>query len=424
MEGFEEELMRLIREKSGINVNSSHKSFIVKFAESRINSLGISHGQYIEKIRDEKSELILLIDEAAINETYFFREEKQFEFLKEKVFRAGWKPVIWSAACSTGEEALSLYALSKNCGCDAKIYATDIDENAMSRMKEGCYPPHAFRTEGSSFFPMLSQIGEYHTKFFRTSDQTLAKIRISRFNLVLDDLFPMQEGSVDILFMRNVFIYFDEETRIRVIKKMCRSLKEGGLLFISVNEIAGVNCGPDIPLVKEHWNSIYYFRKTGANEKIKLTEKRREEIRETNDDFPEKTLYKKIRAELDFGNTDNARNILSASSYRTDSAAFILYMKGLIETECENLDEAEKCFTKSSIMNPEFWPAFFQLGMTERKKGKIDDSKKYFSRCKQVLKVYSHDEKNCYDFLMDSNSKNHFLEICDSYCGEEKENQD
>ena len=432
MENFEEALMLLIREKSGINVNYSHRTFILKFIENRIKELGISHAEYLNKIDADKSELILLIDEAAINETYFFREEKQFAFLERCVFKPGWKPVIWSAACSTGEEALSLYALAKHCGCDPKIYATDIDENAMSQMKNGNYPPHAFRTDGSTYFPMLSEIGDYHTKFFKTSSETLSKLHISRFNLITDESFPMQAESVDILFIRNVFIYFNDETRKDVIRKMCRALKNGGLLFISVNEIAGINCDQSIPLIKDHWESIYFFRKVSDDEKKDFVRKRCANYNSINvsersfpqpvfGDFHADELYKKIKEKISEGNVNEAHKILSTASYRPDSAYLILYFNGLIEMERNNLDEAEKFFTKSSIMNADFWPALFKLGMSERKNNKLKPSMKTFSKCSELLKVYAKEQKMCYNFLMDSFSEDYFLKICESFLNEEEE---
>lgn len=434
MEDFEERLMRLIRDKSGINVSFSHRTFIAKFAQNRINELGISHSEYISKLESDNEELILVIDEAAINETYFFREEKQFDYLAKRVFRCGWKPVIWSAACSTGEEALSLYALAKHCGCDAEIYATDIDENAMRAMRTGTYPPHAFRTEGSSFFPILSEIGEYHPKYFKASPETLSKIHISKFNLVLDKIFPMQEESVDILFMRNVFIYFDNETRNEVIKKMCRALKKGGLLFISVNEIASVNCDESIPLVKDHWETIYFLRKISDEEKKEFLIKktlRPKPANAANSGLKEtqavstgnltiEELYKKIKEKIDEGKTDDARKILSTANYRPDSADLILYLTGLIEMKRNNLDGAEKFFIKSSIINPEFWPAFFQLGMLGKENGNQKMSRDNFSKCSKVLKDYAKKKKMCYTFLMDSFSEDYFLKSCETFLSEEE----
>ncbi len=434
MEDFEEELMRLIREKSGINVSFSHRSFIAKFVQSRINELGISYSEYLSKLESDNEELILVIDEAAINETYFFREEKQFDYLEKHVFKCGWKPVIWSAACSTGEEALSLLALAKHCGCDAEIYATDIDENAMRAMKAGSYPPHAFRTEGSSFFSMLSEIGDYHPKCFKTSAETLSKIHISKFNLAVDTIFPMQEESVDILFMRNVFIYFDNETRNDVIKKMCRALKKGGLLFISVNEIASVNCDESIPLIKDHWDTVYFLRKVSDEEKKEFLRKktlRPKPSDETNSEAAETqttssgnltidALYKKIKEKIDEGKADEARKILSTANYRPDSADLILYLSGIIEMKKNNLDDAEKFFMKSSIINPDFWPAFFQLGMLGRKNGKQKMSRDNFSKCSKVLKDYAKKKKMCYTFLMDSFSEDYFLKSCESFLSEEE----
>ncbi|MBP5752757.1 MAG: hypothetical protein J6W60_07870, partial [Treponema sp.] len=147
--------LQLIQQYSGLTLSASHRDFIMNFISERKRKLSLSDDEYCRKLVEDVLERKLVIDEAAINETYFFREESQFDFLREGYFPEHRNVVIWSAACSSGEEAVSLYALAKACNVDAKVYATDIDEKALSQIHSRSYSANSFRNEGSPYLKLL-----------------------------------------------------------------------------------------------------------------------------------------------------------------------------------------------------------------------------------------------------------------------------
>ena len=437
--------LQLIQQYSGLTLSASHRDFIMNFISERKRKLSLSDDEYCRKLVEDVLERKLVIDEAAINETYFFREESQFDFLREGYFPEHRNVVIWSAACSSGEEAVSLYALAKACNVDAKVYATDIDEKALSQIHSRSYSANSFRNEGSPYLKLLENLGKYQPKSFTMSRETLENLSISKFNLVGDETFPMQEESVDLLFLRNVFIYFTRETRKAVLIKMARALKNHGLLFLSVNEIASVECDDDMPFVKENNGPVYYLRKVSMEEKKKIREERLNKIecppRSRKERPPHKTsqarcsgktvletlsdkempdakqcsiqeFYKKIKAEIYSGKTECARKMLASYTFRPLEMEHEQYIKGLIFEAEENDAAALDCFLRSSILNPKFWPASYSLGMTYKKLGNDKNMEKAFISCSNALKSYIQNQEICYNDVVDSFSPDYFLELC------------
>ncbi|MBO4387712.1 MAG: hypothetical protein J5817_11955 [Treponema sp.] len=123
----------LLTQSTGIIPRSSHLEGIKNYIEKQLCKKGISVIEYKNKLITDKKLFSELINESTVNETYFFREEKQFFLLRDKIFpiwkaTAGSMPIkIWSAACSFGEEAYSLALLAKKCGVKAMITASDIN---------------------------------------------------------------------------------------------------------------------------------------------------------------------------------------------------------------------------------------------------------------------------------------------------------
>ena len=267
MDGFDE-LFRMIENNTGIQVNESHKNYVMNFVQKRImlNPKKFSSVyEYTLLLKADQAELDLLIDEAAINETYFFREESHFDYLKEKVLPdfVGRPVYFWSAACSSGEEAVSLYTLAKHMGCNPVLYCTDIDSKAMATLQSACWKKNSFRADGGKYQELMAETGTFSAdgetwNLYRTEVQNF---HTSAFNLITDQTLPFLSQSIDVIFLRNVFIYFSRQNQLIVLRKMYEALKPGGLLFLSVNEIASLDDFEGIPFVKEHDGVVYYLKK-------------------------------------------------------------------------------------------------------------------------------------------------------------------
>ncbi len=456
MEELSKELLELIQNESGLKINDAHLEFMRHYVESRLKELNITEKDYNALILSDTNEKKSLINEAAINETYFFREEQQFDFIKQNYIEKKDKNSIitlWSAACSTGEEALSLYTLASSCGIKPIVYATDIDTKALEVFKKGYYSLHSFRSDGKKYIPLLESIGDYYNNTLKLR-QPIENLHIQEFNLVSNVQLPMQEGTVDIIFLRNVFIYFDAETRHKIILKLSSALKKNGLLFLSINEVAGVECADDIPLIKEHSGTIYYFRKVSLKEKkekkkpkvnippIQFEDKDRTEnktdkkiVRESfktikpvkktyqkeqiilsKQSSPDlKKLVKDVNVYIDNNNTSKALELVENYHFRPENLEYRFYLEGLIALEDEKENIAEDFFQRASFVNPKFWPALFQLALAQHRSNNIKSSVASFKSCAMVLKEYIKGHKDDYNFLMESFSSTYFLQLCERY---------
>ena len=116
--------------------------------------------QYKNDAIHKKNKKILheIVNFITVNETYFFREEKQFDFLHNVVFPKymGKKMNIWSAACSTGEEPLSLLTHSRSCNIESNVFATDIDQIVLQKFQRGQYTNNSFRKDGAKYHHLLT----------------------------------------------------------------------------------------------------------------------------------------------------------------------------------------------------------------------------------------------------------------------------
>ncbi|MCQ2592845.1 MAG: hypothetical protein MJ188_08680 [Treponema sp.] len=266
-----ERFKQLIQSHCGMMITEVHSQQLEKYLSEKLSQTGKSLEELYDFISSSKEEMINLINAVVVNETYFFREEKQFQFLQKYLMENfnGKEVVIWSAACSTGEEPYSLASLALSCNAKPVVYATDIDTDALFQLKNGVYGFNSFRKDGECFSSVLKKYtSEFENplgqKFYSISPDLKEKILCSRANLLdLDSSYGAPKcNSVDIIFIRNVFIYFNVETRNAILKSLAQRLKNGGLLFFSISEIAGIN--PDtkeIPLKKQSQSSIYYLVK-------------------------------------------------------------------------------------------------------------------------------------------------------------------
>jgi len=240
------------RIKSGlekISHNESEEEYLIRVLSSEFNSA-------------QAKELIDLI---TVNETYFFRNESHFKIMEEEVIPrlveekidSPQKMInVWSAGCSTGEEPYSLAMLLKDklpFGYKFKIYATDINMSVLKKAQAGVYGKNSIRN---------SLIEEY-TQYFNRLDQDKIEIKKEIKNHVIFMYLNLKENiflfGLDLIFFRNVFIYFDEDMKKEIISKIKKALKPGGYLFLGTGE--GSSILKDEELEFKYINGGSYWRK-------------------------------------------------------------------------------------------------------------------------------------------------------------------
>lgn len=244
-----ERLVRLIHDAAGIALNDTKHALVVRRLSSRIRELGLdSIGDYTDLVYadDTQSELTVLLNLIATNETHFFREPQHFEYLEDVVFprwiaeaNAGQRARVvraWSAACSTGQEPYSLAMqllthLQPTDGWRHEILATDISTMALDTARAAEWP-----VERAGEIP-----GEYLQRFMmrgigtrigrmRARRELRDAVKFDRLNLN-DEQYDVP-GTFDLIFCRNVLIYFSAAGRAEVINRLADKLAPGGLLFV------------------------------------------------------------------------------------------------------------------------------------------------------------------------------------------------
>ncbi len=240
-------LRKLAGEHTGIDLSDAKRELMYSRLSRRVRQLGMnSFGDYCNLVIESGEELTNFINAITTNLTSFFREKHHFDFLGAKLLpkilqdNAHHRKIrIWSTACSTGEEPYSIAmvlgeTIPKIEQWDIKILATDIDSNVLAKAQAGIY--------GQAVIENLSM--ERRKRWFRQgkgNKQGLAKVipdlqaLITFKQLNLMHTWPMH-GLFDLIFCRNVVIYFDQSTQRILFNRLADVLRTNGHLFIGHSE--------------------------------------------------------------------------------------------------------------------------------------------------------------------------------------------
>ena len=191
--------------------------------------------------KGREQELSAIMDLLTTNETYFFRESFQLKAFTDEILpeifaakeeKAERELRIWSAGCSTGEEAYTIAMLLLETGSFAgwrvEIIATDISNRVLNRARKAVYGKTSFRATESRYIKrhFLEQEG-----FFRLDDEVKRMVTICHLNLFDENRVELL-GKMDVIFCRNVIIYFDLPAKKKVVEIFYKSLREGGFLLL------------------------------------------------------------------------------------------------------------------------------------------------------------------------------------------------
>lgn len=178
-----------------------------------------------------------IADSVTTNHTFFFRESDHFDHLVGDARSRGVdRPLVWSAAASSGEECYSLaIRLLEEGWDDFLILASDIDHHMLSTIHEGIYPDMRLKNVAPAIQRKYFTFHEARkgTSWYKIRPDLRDRVVIKTLNLLEDHRFP---EPFDYVLCRNVLIYFDHPTQGRVIDSLCRNLKPGGLLFLGHSE--------------------------------------------------------------------------------------------------------------------------------------------------------------------------------------------
>jgi len=234
---------RLIYKIAGISLSDAKKILLVGRLTRRLKVYEFTtFTQYYRMLAsgEHPDELQTMVDLLTTNETYFFREPKHFEFLRDQVLRKRNSPTtfrVWSAACSSGEEVYTLaMVLAENLPSTPwEIVGSDISTQVLAKAASGHYS--LARTEGIP----PGFMSKYCLKGVRSQAGTFLiapelRKRTNFYQINLMNPVDAEIGEFEVIFLRNVMIYFDPPTKAKVVHNLLPRLKSGGHLIIGHSE--------------------------------------------------------------------------------------------------------------------------------------------------------------------------------------------
>lgn len=255
-------LKEFIYRECGIKITEAKRTMVEARLQKRLRGLGLtSFSRYCDYLfgpRGMEEELVHLINVITTNKTDFFRESAHFHYLVRKALpevlrqSSGRRTItVWSAGCSSGEEPYTLAMVLKEFvaerrGIDFLILATDISTKVLEKAKLAVYDeerigpiPDELRKK------YLLKSKDAVLKVYRVIPELRQRIRFRRLNF-MDSDFGFRE-TMDVIFCRNVIIYFDKQTQERLLNRFCGYLSPDGYLFMGHSETL---LGMDVPLVQ------------------------------------------------------------------------------------------------------------------------------------------------------------------------------
>lgn len=238
----------IVKREAGISLSGEKASLVYSRLAKRVRKLGLSgFKEYCALVENAQSEVERreLVAALTTNVTRFFREPHHFAHMREKIMpalikraKAGQRIRLWSAACSSGQEAYSmaltlLRDMPDAAHYDIKILATDIDPNVLSVAAAGIYDVSALEPVPDSLRKIWFKPRGDGTGMFQARDELRQLITFRRLNLV--GAWPMK-GVFQIIFCRNVVIYFDNVTQENIWSRFAPAMEEHGMLYIGHSE--------------------------------------------------------------------------------------------------------------------------------------------------------------------------------------------
>lgn len=236
---------QLLRKRAGI-VLTADKMYLL---ESRLAPLARKEGlpsidDLVQVVRARRDERLIgqVVDVMTTNETFFYRDKTPFDHLKEAVLpvlgqaRRGSRIRIWNAACSTGQEPYSIAMMLDQMpqltgGVPVEIIATDISDRCLERARQGLFTQ--FEVQRGLPIQTLMQYFTQQDDHWRISERIRSMVSFRKLNL-MDPSYNL--GKFDVIFCRNVLIYFDGPTKSEVFERLAQSMNPGGFLLLGAAE--------------------------------------------------------------------------------------------------------------------------------------------------------------------------------------------
>lgn len=429
-----EEIETILRKKIGFDAHSVGSSSIAAAVKERMTACNIRDlPNYIIRVQTSSRELEALIEEVIVPETWFFRNPEAFNFLCHYVLFE-WLPQhpngilrVLSAPCSTGEEPYSIAMSLIDAGVAPKqfyIDAVDISKHALLKAGRALYRQHSFRGKNLAYRERYFQ---KTPEGYRLSDLVSSRVNLIRGNLI-DPFFLSNRTSYDIIFCRNLLIYFDEAARQRTVQVLDRLLSPTGLLFVGAAETGSIledrfvslrhpmtfayqkpqKLGESKPAIAPTQKSAKLGKQEKAPEysptiqppismptsKLENSQPRvsnsSSSVGKVNEppirENTQESLLEKARSLADKGQLEEAAALCETylSEHRTNVGAYVLL--GEVFQAGGNEDRAEQCFQKAIYLDPYHYEALVHLTLLKEHRGDRQGAELIRQRIQRLLK--------------------------------------
>lgn len=242
------QFQRFIFDAAGITLSTAKQALVTGRLAKRLEHCQVdSYGAYLRLLMSGKApeEVQIAVDQLTTNETYFFREMKHFDFLREQALaaRARSQPFrVWSAASSSGEEAYSIAMVLADCmeTTSWEVVGSDISTKVLEGAARALYTNERGRHIPPAYLRRFCLKGSGAYADHLLIDRNL-RSRVSFRQVNLNSALP-EMGQFDVVFLRNVLIYFNDETKRQVVTRVISGIKPGGHFFIGHSEsLNGIN---------------------------------------------------------------------------------------------------------------------------------------------------------------------------------------
>lgn len=389
-------LTNLIQEKTGVKIGDDKKEIFLKglLAKSSL-AQKLDYEKYAQYLKDKPiqfdPEWKIIFQILNISETYFFRDKNQIDFIKNSILpkiieknRESKKIKLWSAGCSTGEEAYTLSFLIHDSLMDIRswnisILATDLNIESIEKAKKAEYYDWSFR--GMEKNSILRHFDVFKDKYI-VKPEYRYYIKFQQENLFHSFL----KEEIDFILCRNVFIYMQNDTISTILNVFSRALKENSFLVTGHNEVNS-NLPNELKAFFSNGHNAYEKRTTREEKKIfieaKLENKTLKSISQNffkEDKNPvefesEETILKKAKELADKGNFIEAKVHSKKILYTNPNNLEANYLMGQILESENKFEESISFYKRAILINSKFLESYLSLSSVYTLLGKITESK-------------------------------------------------
>jgi chemotaxis protein methyltransferase WspC len=395
-----------LQKRTGFSAKFVPEEAVRLAIHARLGTLSLgSAEEYWRQLDRSEEEWAKLIEEIVVGETWFFRDEKPFEFLAAEAQKRSAPLQILSAPCSTGEEAYSIAMALLSGGVSPgkfAIEACDISDRALQIARNRTYKLQSFR--GGSFF-RSGHFEKLANGQFRVCDEVAEKVRFSQQNLLAGG--ELLSRSYDVIFCRNLIIYLDDGAREKLLEVLKHLLPDNGLLFVGHAEAGVLNTREFQPCALA---GAFAFRKAGMSSRPKPTRvvsplplepRSARQTKPFSRTSPDRTAtpateprgnpmanddvhFQRASALADEGKLGEAAAICSDCLKLNPLSQPWIHLLAVIRTAQGSLAQAEQLFNQVAYLNPEHAEAMIHLEQLCHARGDETGARRWRQRIMRI----------------------------------------